>query len=199
MSKKIISIISFIVVVLLSCKNFESMSQSNTMTYVDDSHNEVSNEEIPEYHRDEWESSVRNTFWDPIREKEVGMRNYQLYLATKVDITDPEVFSYTCYYCGDEFSDYSKFDWDHIVPLKYAHDNGAYAWSNEEKIDFAHDEFVGLLSCATCNRVKGAKGPSEWMPELHQEEYCKMFMEICNKYNLEIAEEDELVIFEYID
>lgn len=159
---------------------------------------ELAEGEIPEYHRDDWEDRSRNSFYDPIRDKKVGMRNYQLYLATGVDITDPEQFSYSCYYCGEEFSDYNKFDWDHIVPLAYAHEHGAYTWTHEQKVDFAHDFEVGVLSCAKCNRGKGAKGPSEWMPELHKEEYCKLFEEICQNYELQMSEEDAQVVYSYI-
>jgi hypothetical protein len=70
-------------------------------------------------------------------------------------------------FTGRTFSSPKKLDIDHLVPLKEAHDSGAYAWSKSKKRDYANDmshpdHLIAVASGA--NRSKGAKDPAEWMP-----------------------------------
>lgn len=78
----------------------------------------------------------------------------------------------------------SSIDIDHVVPLKWAWDHGASAWSYEQRVTFANDP-VNLLSVeASLNRSKGAKGLDEWLPPKNQCQYIARFMRIMKKYPL---------------
>lgn len=91
------------------------------------------------------------------------------------------------------------YDWDHIVPLAYANAHGGCNWSVEEKRAFADDPYVGICVNASDNRSKGAKGPSEWLPDENQDDYCYTFLYICVQNNLTVSQDDYDVISNLID
>jgi Protein of unknown function (DUF1524) len=53
---------------------------------------------------------------------------------------------------------------DHIVPLAYAWDMGAYAWTDEQRDRFANDPIELLAVDGTANQSKGDYPPGKWMP-----------------------------------
>lgn len=67
-------------------------------------------------------------------------------------------------YTGEVFFDSSQVDVDHLVPLRWAWDNGASSWNDAEREQFANDERNLFIVSASANRSKGAKGPGEWLP-----------------------------------
>jgi hypothetical protein len=70
-------------------------------------------------------------------------------------------------YGGGVFTDPSDVDVDHMVPLKNAHDSGAWRWDKDKKREYANDlsDLQHLLVVEDgLNQSKGAKGPEEWMP-----------------------------------
>jgi len=86
----------------------------------------------------------------------------------------------------------SSIDIDHIVPLAYAWDHGAYAWSDAERIAFANDMENLLAVSASENRSKGASGPSEYMPSNNDYkcQYATNFLNIVTKYSLTMTQDD---------
>ncbi len=53
---------------------------------------------------------------------------------------------------------------DHIVPLAYAWDMGAYNWPFPERLRFANDPANLLAVQGQANQDKGDSGPAQWMP-----------------------------------
>ena len=73
---------------------------------------------------------------------------------------------------------------DHVVPLKYMHDNGGCKWSLEKKKRFANNPKNLKLISAYANTSKGSKNPSQWLPDTKraQIKYLKYWNEVMNEY-----------------
>lgn len=70
-------------------------------------------------------------------------------------------------YAGFVTTTPGDLDVDHMVPLKEAHESGAWAWDSEKRRRYANDlsNPVHLIAVkAGANRSKGFKDPAEWMP-----------------------------------
>ena len=89
-------------------------------------------------------------------------------------------------YSGDIFLESSKLDIDHLVPLKFAWDHGAYTWSKKKRKQFSND-FINLLAVdKSINREKGAYGPTNWLPpnEKYRCQYLIRFQRVMQIYEL---------------
>lgn len=53
---------------------------------------------------------------------------------------------------------------DHLVPLAYAWDAGAWSWSDDERHRFYFDPAELLAVDGPTNQAKGDGGPEKWMP-----------------------------------
>lgn len=134
------------------------------------------------YRREEYDTPKRKI--DGLSIRDWTALNTTQWLISK----DP--FKAICAYSGIEITDIKKMDYDHIIPLKYVHEHGAASWSNEKKNEYAFDPTVGVSVSARENRIKGAKGPSEYMPKNNRAEYCKSWFFIADKYNLSLDQKD---------
>jgi hypothetical protein len=70
-------------------------------------------------------------------------------------------------YTGKTFKEPRQLDVDHVVPLKSAHESGAWKWSAEKREEYANylkDSRHLLAVQGSENRKKGAKGPDGYMP-----------------------------------
>ncbi len=93
-------------------------------------------------------------------------------------ITFPQVDAFDCWvvegdwispYDGAHWSDPSRIDIDHVVPLKETWDSGAWAWSEASRTAYANDTTdPRTLRAVTdvVNQQKGDKDPSNWLPPL---------------------------------
>ncbi len=92
-------------------------------------------------------------------------------------------------YTGLSFDNPLYLDIDHVVPLKEAHESGAWAWDAEDRKAFANQLTPkGQLFAvqAAANRIKGAKDPAEWLPknEVFQQEYARAWIQVKREWGL---------------
>ena len=98
-------------------------------------------------------------------------------------------------YLGKFITKASDLDVDHVIPLAYAHANGAAGWSRTKKQSFAVDEDNLLLVDDGENQSKGAKGPSKYLPRKEfQCDYVKIWQIVSTKYDLDLPERDLRVL-----
>ena len=101
---------------------------------------------------------------------------------------------------GALLSDASDVDIDHVIPLSYAHRHGGSYWSAYKKEQFANDPINLLPTYDIENRKKSDKGPSEYLPSDKNLAcaYIKRWQAIRNKYDLNIAPDDKVIIRDII-
>lgn len=102
-------------------------------------------------------------------------------------------------FTNEVITDASTVDIDHVVPLKWAWDHGAYLWTREKRIQFANDP-VNLISVeASLNRAKGAKGPDVWLPPKNRCGYIARFQRILVMYDLQLTDQERQTVQAYIN
>jgi hypothetical protein len=99
--------------------------------------------------------------------------------------------SWLSLYDGLTFTDPSKLDIDHVVPLAEAWDSGAYLWNSDRRKRFANDLDVPwalIAVSAGSNRSKGDRDPAEWMPTQSSFTctYVAMWIEVKARWSLTI-------------
>lgn len=89
-------------------------------------------------------------------------------------------------YTGQIFFDSRELDIDHLVPLKYSWDRGAYKWSRGKRVIFSNDLANLFAVRKSVNRQKSADGPAEWLPPnlKFRCEYILRFQRVVRKYKL---------------
>jgi len=91
-------------------------------------------------------------------------------------------------FTGHIFFEASKLDIDHLVPLKWAWDRGASAWTQSKREAFANDPRNLLVVEANLNRQKGANGPDRWLPPHGVCGYIARFERVRRIYQLELQQ-----------
>ncbi|APT12149.1 hypothetical protein BS641_19410 [Mycobacterium avium subsp. hominissuis] len=77
---------------------------------------------------------------------------------------------------------------DHIVPLAYAWDMGAYAWPGPQRLRFANDPANLLAVDGQANQDKGDAAPAQWMPPnaAFHCQYAMQFIAVLRGYALPV-------------
>ena len=81
---------------------------------------------------------------------------------------------------------------DHVVSLWEAWATGAWAWTQEQRLDFANDPINLVATTYDINETKGPKNAARWHPETWQQE-CEFALRIVAtkaKYSLEVHDAD---------
>lgn len=98
-------------------------------------------------------------------------------------------------YSGKTFTDPSKLDIDHMIPLSYAAQHGGQGWDGKRKSDYANSMNTGHLitSSASQNRSKGDKGPSAWKPSDRASwcQYATNWISVSSTWGLSTTEADK--------
>lgn len=77
---------------------------------------------------------------------------------------------------------------DHVVPLGYAWDMGAYAWTDAQRQRFANDPDELLAVQGKANDDKGDSPPGKWMPPNRAFDcrYANIWITVSRKYSLPV-------------
>jgi hypothetical protein len=98
-------------------------------------------------------------------------------------------------YDGKTFTDASKVDIDHVVPLANAWRSGADTWTTAERKVFANDmTHPQLLTVSTAsNRSKGDQGPDQWQPpsKTYWCMYARSWVSVKATYELSVTEAEK--------
>lgn len=81
---------------------------------------------------------------------------------------------------------------DHVVPLSWAWQNGAWQWTQDQRVAFANNPENLIAVDGAANQSKGAKGPSQWMPEnsAFHCEYAERFTSVVAGNGLTLPDDD---------
>lgn len=98
-------------------------------------------------------------------------------------------------YTGKRFGEAGQLDIDHMVPLKNAHESGAWAWTPEKKALYANylDDIHHLLAVSKSeNRRKGDRGPDRYLPPntSYQCEYVRNWVKVKEDWELEMTDDE---------
>jgi hypothetical protein len=104
-----------------------------------------------------------------------------------------------CLFTDQLYTNPSKLDIDHVIPLKEAHRSGAYLWSKDKRKAFANfleDPNHLIAVSASANRSKGDRAPHLWVPpnEKFHREYCKIWVSIKTQWGLTVTKEELLFL-----
>jgi len=104
--------------------------------------------------------------------------------------------SWNDFYAKELLSKAIDIDIDHIVPLKHAHDIGAWKWNAIKKQNFANDPDNLVITNLKYNRSKGAQSIASWLPQGTRYicSYINLWIKIKKKYSLLFKEDEKNVI-----
>jgi hypothetical protein len=105
-------------------------------------------------------------------------------------------------YDGIRYTDASKLDIDHLVPLAEAWRSGAWAWTDQQRMEYANDledEWALNAVTASVNRSKGDKDISQWLPKKNVCAYLGGWVSIKARYELTVDLAEAKVISKYYE
>ena len=164
-SVKLICFLLFASLAFFSCKKNED-AKKNDDTKLETTSS--SSSDCPKYDRSDYshwidaDGDCQDTRVEVLVAENIGTISYLTDSSCKV-VTGSWYDPFT----DTTFSTASRLDVDHMVPLKEAHESGAYLWSSSKKKEFANElspsETLIAVS-GSANRSKGSRDPTEWLP-----------------------------------
>ena len=87
------------------------------------------------------------------------------------------------------------------MPLFYAWNRGAYAWSFHKRREFANDKNNLFIVKKQVNQNKSASGPTDWLPPNREFrcDYITIFQRVVEKYGLQQKEAEAEAITQLQD
>ncbi|WP_230211278.1 HNH endonuclease family protein [Streptomyces kaniharaensis] len=111
--------------------------------------------------------------------------------------------AWTSPYDGLQFTDASKIDIDHLVPLAASWRAGADSWTDEQRKLFANDlSRPQLLAVsAASNRAKGDQTPDQWKPPSQAAwcHYAEAWTNVKTYYKLAVTEPEKTALGRMLD
>lgn len=106
---------------------------------------------------------------------------------------------WVCIYTGQVFTDPSKLDIDHFVPLENAFVSGGYAWTSSKKKEYANflgDKYHLVAVSSSANRAKQGSSPDKWMPSYKPTQcaYLKIWSDIKDAWELTYTDAESIFI-----
>lgn len=155
------------------------------------------------YNRDDWKhwNSLSPSCWN-VREEVLYKQGTNVVLldkdknktADKKKACFVQSGSWNDPYTGKVFTDPTKLDIDHMIPLGYAHRQGGAEWSASKKQEYANSMNAGhlLAVSASANRSKSDAGPSAWMPsnKAYTCAYATNWVSVASTWKLSLAKAD---------
>lgn len=82
---------------------------------------------------------------------------------------------------------------DHVIPLSYAWQMGAAAWTEETREQFANDPLNLVAVDGPANAAKSDSGPASWLPPSKPIRcaYAARFAQVAIKYSLPVTAPDK--------
>ncbi|MFD5615146.1 DUF1524 domain-containing protein [Kitasatospora sp. NPDC127060] len=106
-------------------------------------------------------------------------------------------------YDGLQFTDASKVDIDHLVPLAAGWRAGADSWTDEQRKAFANDLTRPQLLAvsAASNRAKGDQTPDQWKPPSQTAwcRYAEAWTNVKTYYKLTVTEPEKTALGQMLD
>lgn len=175
----------------------ESTAKLNTIT--------VASAESVSYNRDEWKHwNTVSGCWDVrdevlVRDAVAGSVKYlnkdKAPTDSKTQACSIQTGQWVDFYTGATFTDPTKLDIDHMIPLSYAAQHGGQSWDTAKKSSYANSMDAGHLVAVSAseNRTKGDKGPSAWKPTDKGAwcQYATDWVSVASKWQLSVAEADK--------
>lgn len=103
-------------------------------------------------------------------------------------------------YTGQTFETAKEVEIDHLIPVAEAYRSGAWAWSQERRVEFYNDTSLLVIASGAANSTKRDKDPSKWLPPdtSYALEYIKRWARGKVKYGLTADEEENAYLGKYI-
>lgn len=152
----------------------------------------AASQHVPQYDRKEFggwadkDQDCQNTRHELLGELSTGSVTYSLNTCRVV--TGRWLDQYT----GRIFTQSSDLDIDHLVPLHWAWQRGAWKWSDQKRRDFTNDARNLFAVDDGTNQSKGAKGPLKWLPpsgSFHCA-YVTKFWRVVRLYEISVPEDE---------
>ena len=185
---RLICLITFASLALLSCKNKDAPKSMTASS---------SSSDCPKYDRSDYshwidaDGDCQDTRVEVLIAENIGTISYLTGSSCKV-VTGSWYDPFT----DTTFSTASRLDVDHMVPLKEAHESGAYLWSSTKKKEYANELSASeslIAVSGSANRSKGSRDPAEWLPTntSYHANYATNWASIKGKWEL-TADADEI-------
>lgn len=106
-------------------------------------------------------------------------------------------------YDNKVFTNASRMDVDHMVPLAEAWASGAWKWSAKRRTAFANDLGYGSSLIAvslSSNRSKGDRDPADWVPTASSDvcTYVKQFIAVKSRWRLSVDRAEKTAIQDHL-